>query len=208
MRKKKGFTIVELLLVIGIIAILMGIITTAVSSSVKSARSQRATALCTLAQTALATYREQMGQWPSKVSILNNPKPRTNNEGAGGRTDPDKIVLEREEVRQCVLALIEEAKKGNPMIDVSGLFVADGTSKGDLNGGTGTGSGGGNENVNVQRAYGMDFMSAVRGTPQTRKKLKSANLSYGYPDPETGYFLRFKMVYSIPTDQLSVMKQR
>jgi len=198
-RKRKGFTIVELLLVIGIIAILMGIITTAVSSSVKSARTQRAKALCTLVQTGLATYREQKGEWPIEF-----PSSRTNTEGSGGKTDPDKIVLEREEVRQCVLALVEETKKNNPMIDVSGLFVADGKDKGDL----GLSSGDMGANSNIKRVYGMDFMSAVRGTPQNKKKLKSANLSYGYQDPETGYFLRFKMVYSIPADQLSVMQQQ
>ena len=44
--KKKGFTIVELLMVISIIGILLGIVTTAASSSIKSARSRRADACC------------------------------------------------------------------------------------------------------------------------------------------------------------------
>ena len=51
---KKGFTIVELLMVIGIIAVLMGIVTTAASESMKASRGRRADALCTLVQSGLA----------------------------------------------------------------------------------------------------------------------------------------------------------
>ena len=38
---KKGFTIVEMLMVIGVLAILMGIVTTAASAAIKQARSRR-----------------------------------------------------------------------------------------------------------------------------------------------------------------------
>ena len=54
----------------------------------------------------------------------------------------------------------------------------------------------------------MDFRDAVRGTKKSPRKMSVAEMYFGYPDPSTGYFLRFKMVYSIPTDQFSVTKQR
>ena len=196
---KRGFTIVELMMVCGIIAILMGIVTTAASSSIKSSRRQKADALCALVQAGLSTYREQKGAWP-----VNLPTSRTNNEGPGGKTDPDKIVLTGEEVRECVRKLVHEAKLDNPMMDISGLFVS--RQDGELQGG-GTGIGGANKG-RAKAAYGLDFMQAIRGTKRSQKRMKVSEMYFGYPDPDTGYFRRFKMVYSIPTDTITVSKQR
>ena len=199
---KKGFTIVELMMVCGIIAILMGIVTTAASTSIKSSRKQKADALCTLVQAGLSTYREQTGKWP-----VNLPESRSNNEGAGGRNDPDKIVLTGEEVRACVKELVHEAKQNNPMMDISGLFVS--RQDGELSGGAGSGDKQQHENqVKVKAAYGLDFMQAIKGTRRTKKRMKVSEMYFGYPDPESGHFLRFKMVYSIPTDTITVKKQR
>ena len=201
---KRGFTIVELMMVCGIIAILMGIVTTAASSSIKSSRSRKADALCTLVQAGLSTYREQKGEWP-----VNLPTSRSNNEGSGGKTDPDKIVLTGEEVRESVRKLIHEAKENNPMMDISGLFVS--RQDGELPGGgsKGTGEIGANKtNSKVKHSYGLDFMDAIKGTKWSKKRMKVSEMYFGYPDPETGYFLRFKMVYSIPTDTITVSKQR
>lgn len=206
---KKAFTIVELLLVLSIIAVLMGIITTAASSSIRASRSRRAEALCTLVQTGLATYFEQEGKWP--IGLLNGDtvSPRTNNEASGGRNDPDKIVLTGPEVRECVLALVQKTKENNPVMDISGLFVS--RSEGELPGTGGGKTGDKAQNAgggNVRAAHGLDFMSAIRGTKWSQKKMKTSEMYFGYPDPETGYFLRFKMVYSIPADTITVSKQR
>lgn len=186
-------------MVCGIIAILMGIVTTAASSSIKSSRKQKADALCTLVQAGLSTYREQKGEWP-----VNLPTSRSNNEGAGGKTDPDRIVLTGEEVRESVRKLVHEAKQNNPMMDISGLFVS--RQDGELSGG-GSNVAGANKS-GLKAAYGLDFMQAIRGTKRSQKRMKVSEMYFGYPDPETGYFLRFKMVYSIPTDTITVSKQR
>ena len=182
---KKAFTIVELLLVIGIISILMGIVTTAAASSIRSSRAHRASALCTIVQSALATYREQKGEWP-----ITMPSSRANSEGAGKRTDPDLVELNATEVRNCVKALIEETKKNNPMMDISGLYVS--RQQGERNTGA---------------AFGMDFLTAIHGSRKSSKKMKTAEMYFGYPETEHGWFRRFKMVYSIPSDQLTVSKQ-
>ena len=182
---KRGFTIVELMMVVGIIAVLMGIVTTAASSSVKMSRSRKADALCALVQTGLATYYAQKDKWPITFSGT-----RTNSEGTDGGSDNDRVELTPSEVRQCVLALVNEAKQGNPMMDISGLFVS--RSQGERNTGA---------------AYGLDFMSAVRGTKQSRKKMKTAEMYFGYPESEHGWFRRFKMMYSIPGDSIKVTKQ-
>ena len=182
---RKGFTIVEMLVVLGVIAVLMGIVTTAASESIKASRSRRAEALCTLVQSGLAAYYAQHDEWP--VSFRG--KTNSNDEGANGNSDDDKYVLNASEVRQCVKALIDAAKDGNPLVDISGLWVSRSAGeKGD-------------------RGYGMGFMDAVRGTKWSRKKMKVPEMYFGYPETNSGYFRRFKMVYSISADQLMVGKQ-
>lgn len=193
---KKGFTIVELLMVVGIIAVLMGIVTTAAASSIKASRQQKAKALCTIVQTALATYREQKGRWP-----IDMPVSRANREGANGNSNSDVVVLNGTEVRACVKELVEETKKHNPMMDISGLFVS--RQDGELPGG-----GSGQNGDKIKPAYGLDFMAAIHGTRKSSKKMTTSEMYFGYPDPATGYFLRFKMTYSIPSDQLMVSQQR
>jgi prepilin-type N-terminal cleavage/methylation domain-containing protein len=185
---KKGFTIVELLMVVGILAVLMGIITTAASESMKASRLRRADALCTLVQAGLNAYYAQYDEWP--INLAN--KSGSNEEGINNNTDSNIYVLQGSEVRQMVKALVEESKKGNPVMDISGLWVS--RSAGEKSGGG-------------RKAVGMDFMSAVRGTKTSPKKMKTSEMYYGYPDPETGAFLRFKMTYSISSDQVSVGRQ-
>ena len=172
-------------MVIGIIAILMGIVTTAASSSIKASRAERVKALCTIVQTALATYREQKDRWP-----IDMPVSRNNNEGADDNSNADIVVLNPQEVHDCVLELVNETKNSNPMMDISGLFVS--RQKGERNTGP---------------AYGMDFMSAIHGTRKSSKKMKTTEMNFGYPEQEHGWFRRFKMTYSVPTDQLTVSQQ-
>jgi len=185
MKRRSGFTIVELMMVIGIIGILMTIVTTAASSSMKMSRQRKAEALCAVVQSGLATYYAQKDEWPVDFSGT-----RSNNEGTENSSDANKIVLTANEVRTCVKALVDEAKAGNPLIDISGLFVS--RSPGERN----TGS-----------AYGLDFVQAVHGTKRSKKKMKIAEMYFGYPEENHGWFRRFKMVYSIPADSITVSRQ-
>lgn len=186
MKKKKGFTIVELLMVMGIIAVLLGIVTTVASSSIKASRRQKADALCAMVQAGLATYYAQEGRWP--VDCCNNPTPRANKEAPDKKSDPNKIVLKGREVREAVLELVKMTKQNRPMMDVSGLFVSR------------------QEGRYGQPCHGLDFMAAVRGTRESSKKMSSSEMYFGYPEESHGFFRHFKMVYSIPADTLSVEK--
>ena len=200
---KKGFTIVELLTVIGIIFVLMGIITTAASQSIKSSRSRRADALCHLVQAGYNAYYAQNDRWPGDVGRLlqNGSLSPRNNQEDGGQNDENKYVLNGGEVKSSFLDMIEEAKQGRPVMDISGLFVSRDT--GELKSETWRD---GRHYAHAPSGYGLDFMSAIRGTKQSPKKMKTSEMYFGYPDPETGHFIRFKIVYSIPAGQFTVSK--
>jgi len=188
---KRGFTIVEMIVVIGIIGILLGIVTTAASSSIKQARARKAEACCILVQQGLSTYYAQYSRWPGSIGnrIKNGLGTRTNDEGVNNQSDANKYVLNATEIDEMIREMISEAKKGNPLMDISGLYVSRQT--GEAN----------------DRHHGMDFMDAVRGTKRSPKKMKVAEMHFGYPETDHGWFRRFKVVYSITTDEMKVSKQ-
>ena len=188
---RKGFTIVELMMVVGIIIILMGVVTTAASQSIRSARSRRADALFSLVKAGMNAYYARYDEWPGSIGnqIANgsiNPN--------GDQNHPDVYVLSGPEVRSCVKALVDETKNGTPVMDISGLYVS--RFPGELSGNS------------VKKASGMDFMAAIHGTRTSKKKMTTSEMYFGYPDTDTGNFVRFGIVYSVPTDQFSVMNQR
>lgn len=188
---KRGFTIVELMMVAGVIIVLMGIVTTAASQSIRASRSRRADALYSLVQAGFNAYYAQYDKWPGSIGERIASGSISSN---GDNEHPDVYVLSASEVRNCVKALVDETKKGTPVMDVSGLYVSrfDGEMSGDR----------------VKKASGMDFMSAIHGTRASQKKMNTSEMYYGYPDSKTGYFVRFGIVYSIPTDQFTVMSQK
>ena len=189
---KRAFTIVELLVVIGVIIVLMGIVTTAASESMKASRRRRGDALISLVQAGLAAYYAQNDEWP--ISF----RGKSGNHKTGGHdVDENQYDLSASEVRECVRKIVESAKEGNPLIDVSGLWVSRGDGE----------SGGGGEkgaNGSPKRGVGMDFMTAIHGSRKNAKKMKLAEMYFGYPDESTGVFTRFGMGYSISADQLTV----
>ena len=181
---RRGFTIVELITVVAIIGILLGIVTTAVSSSIQSARARKADASCTLIQQAFATYKAQKGYWPCFNGGVSGPTPTEGDEA----NNTDLVEIPAETVRQMIKTIVDEAKKGNPLMDVSGLFVA--TKSGERR----------------SKVRGMDILEALRGTRKNKEGAKLGDLYYGYPEPKRGYFRNFRVLYSIPTDTMTVSR--
>ena len=179
---RKGFTIVELLMVVGILGVLMTIVTTAATGAIKQARARRADALVAMVQSGIATYYAQNDEWPD-----------FDPEGKRGSSsdNPDVYVLTNDESNRVVRKLVTKSVQDkNPLLDITGLFVAD--ARNSIN----------------DRTYGMDFNTAIHGTKKHPKKLNQVSaMAFGYPDTETGRFRYFKMTYSIPADQLTVSKQ-
>lgn len=185
------------MVVVMIISILMTLVFTAVRGVIKSGRDSQADAVCRMVQSGLDSYHAQEGEWPSPLKgMVESGSFGSANDAAnkaesvtGQSADTTKYVLKGEEVRQMVRALVDKAREGNPLLDISGLYVS--RTPGEAN----------------SKGYGLDFVSAIRGTKTSRRKMTLNEMYFGYPDKDTGHFRRFKMVYSIPTDSLSVGKQ-
>lgn len=189
-------------MVLGIIAVLMGIVTTAASESIRGARSRKADALCNIVQAGFAAYYAQFDEWPGPIGQMiasGSLGTRTNVEGYNYNSDPEKFVLTIKENDDCIREMVLKTKEGIPMMDVSGLFVSK------------------DEGRYGDKSRGLDFMQAatIKGMSEAKSKLRGAtggkrltvaNMHFGYPDPETGNFRHFKIIYSIPTDAFSVRK--
>lgn len=187
---RRGFTIVELVMVVAILGVLLGIVTTAAASSIKQARKQKADACCKVVQAGFETYYSQKGEWPGNIeSKLTGD--RANSEGRNYNSDDDVYVLDPADVDEMMRDILKEYKRGNPCLDISGLFV----SRHQGNAGS--------------RDLGMDFMTAIRGTKKERngQRMTTGEMHFGYPEESHGYFRHFKVVYSKPTDQMKVSKQ-
>ena len=184
---KRGFTIVELVMVIAIMGILLGIVTTAASGAIKQARIRKAQACCKVVQAAFETYYAQKGEWPGGIeSKITGEK--ANTEGHEYHSDTDVYVLDPSDVDDMMRDILREYKNGNPCLDISGLFVSR------YQGNKGS------------RDLGLDFMTAIRGTKKDAngQKMTTAQMHFGYPESARGCFRHFKVIYSKPTDQMLV----
>ncbi len=176
---KRGFTIVELMMVIGIMAVLMTLITTAATGAIREARAHKANAIVALVQAGFNTYYAQTDKWPGFDADSVNPN-----------SGDDNYRLSDAEVDTAIAEMVRvSAKNHNPILDITGLFVC---RKGTIN----------------EKTVGMDFMDAIHGSKKHPKeqKMKLSEMCFGYPDKETGRFRRLKIVYSIPSDSITVSK--
>lgn len=180
---RRGFTIIELVMVIAILGILLGIVTTAASNSIKQARTRKAEACCKVVQAGFETYYSQKGEWPGNI----DSKVKSNT----SVDDDDTCEIEPSDVDEMMRDILKEYKKGNPCLDISGLFVSR------------------HQGNKGSRDLGMDFMTAIRGTKKEKngQRMSSSEMHFGYPESEHGYFRHFKVVYSKPTDQMKVSTQ-
>lgn len=68
--KKSGFTIVEMLLVVAVMAIIATLAIGAIVKSLKSARHKRINATVVVLEAALNNYRAQQNKWPFRLSEM------------------------------------------------------------------------------------------------------------------------------------------
>lgn len=193
---RKAFTIIELLVVVAVIAVLMGIAGVAYSGAIKNGRAKRAQAMIVAVQSAIDTYRARYDEWPpqSLDNKLSGGNLQLNVKSAENENewDPNLYELTADEVNDAIRQIVKvsagRAKgKANPLIDISALFVArSGGEKGDS-------------------SYGVDFWTAAKGAKRY-KKVPLENMIFGYARKADNKFRRFRMIYSIPTDTITVKK--
>lgn len=176
--KRRGFTIVELLMVIAIIAVLMGIVTTAAMSAMRSSRERRAEAMRTALQAAIATYHAQDSseKWPGAIEDL------AHNGDTAVLSDSQAQDVFREIVKKSIGSVGAQ----NPIIDPGALFVA-------------------RSGVMDGKGYGLGFTDAIRGA-EGRQKIGVSQMVFGYQGKMTGRFHRFSVVYNGKTDSVTVSK--
>lgn len=174
--RKFGFTIVEMLMVLGIIAVLLGLITTAATTAIKHARGRKATACQQIIQAGIATYRAQKGEWPGPLkSFSENGTP-------GDRNPYELTTTEYDEVVKAVVKESVNPSSGTPMMDVTGLIVAPRGSNG---------------------SWGIEFREAVKKEKRHGGSIKLADMAFGYQSSD-GKFHRFTITYNSESDHVIV----
>lgn len=173
---KKGFTVVELMVVVAVLAILMTIITTAATGAISSARERQREAMRVAFQAAIATYQaaDAQGKWPGSLD----------NVSENGRS----VVLSEDEAQRVFRIIVQrstgESGTAIPLIDPHGLVVAPNGAK-------------------DGKSASMSFDEARQGGPH-RRKIPVAEMLFGYQLAENGRFHRFNIIYHAETDSVTV----
>ena len=174
--RKAGFTIVEMLMVLGIIAVLLGLVTTAATTAIKHARTRKAAACQQVIQAGISTYRAQKGEWPGSLKSYSED---------GLPNNQQTYTLTTTEYDQVLAEVVKESvsnKDGTPLMDVTGLIVAPKGSNG---------------------SWGIEFREAVKKGKKHGGSIKLADMAFGYQS-SSGTFSRFKIVYNAESDHVTV----
>lgn len=173
--KRGGFTIIELLVVVGIISVLATIVTVTASGSVKSTRTKRCAIMADVLREGLATFYARNGKWPGGIeSYAKSGKDHTFQ-----GSEPDPIF--QEVVKGSV------KKTAAPYLNPHGLFVAPVGEAASKN------------------ARGLNFDEAIRKNPPKHYRHLNVNqMAFGFQRPSDGKFVRYKIKYIAATDSVNV----
>ena len=174
---KRGFTIVELMVVVAVISVLMTIVTTASMNAIRSSRERRRDAMRTAFQAAIASFQaaNDQGDWPGELKSA---------------SERGKTVVLSEESAQNVFRIIVQKSTGEsgsplPLLDPHALFVA---PNGAIDG----------------KSSGMSYDEARHGDAHRRRKIPVSQMVFGYQLKDTGKFHRFNIIYHAATDSVEV----
>lgn len=199
MRRKRGFTLVEMLVVIAVISVLVGITVVALKGVLASARSKRCESMKVVLAQGISTYYAQEGEWPDVIEQA--LKKQNANEKSIEITNGDADKL----FRQVVGKAFGKSGTKSMLLDATGLYVCEANRCGNANKGC-FGNHSNSASVDYCRGkgcrLGIDFAEAVK--KGGKRHIPLDNMAFGYPDPNTDMFHRFKVIYNTRTDSVTV----
>lgn len=179
---KKGFTIIELLMVVAILAVLLGIVTTAATASIRQARDRRAQAMKQTLQNGIAAYRVRNNKWPDPLETWATTPPGKGTVGYMSNGDYDTVV-------QIVLEASTGQFAKNRVMDPVGLLVMNAQTFED------------------GKPGGRDFREAVKKNSRYTKTMSPGVMTIVYQDKETGNAYRYIIEYNTESDDVAVLTQ-
>ena len=187
-------------MVIAIIGILVGIVSSATIGVVRNGRAKRADAMCSVLNQAIASYYAQKGQWPDAIEKY-----------ARNMGDKETVTLSPDDADGVFQEIVKKSVGSGAtmhLVDAHALFVV---NKSRLkNGGEGCYD---NHGDSAFDSYcggkgcttGQDFSSATRAGAKT--KIPVASMAFGYQGTKEGKFCRFWITYNGRTDSVSVSRK-
>ena len=178
---KRGFTIVELLMVMAILAVLLGIVTTAATASIRQSRDRQAQAMKQTLQNGIAAYKVRKDRWPGTLESWADNGVHQGTVGYLSRTDYDKVVQE-------LLRVSTGRFAKNRVMDPVGLTVM---AVSENDGVTGC----------------LDFRSVTTKNNKHAKQMEYSEMTVVYPKTDTGKAYRYVIEYNTESDEVTVMTQ-
>ncbi len=202
MKRRSGFTIIEMLVVIAILAVLLGIVGTAATAAVRNARVKRSDAMKRAWQGAITSYYAQKGEWPGALENI-------------AKTSNKTIVdLNDSELNQVFQAIAREAiDNANPLIDASALYVCRNSSVigcNDLHGDNRPHKDLDEEfhpNASCSKSHFCGNLNCQGGLDFPKARASGVGISsmaFGYPGKYHGKFRRYYIRYNTQTDTVTV----
>ena len=176
---KKGFTIIELLMVIAILAVLLGIVTTAATASIHQSRRRRMQAMQQTLQTGVDAYRALKDEWPGKLEDWARNPPQKGMLGYLSNSDYDKVVQE-------LIKMSAGKSVKNRVMDPVGLLVMSASASDKSDG-------------------GRDFREVVKKNSRYAKTMSPSEMTVVYQAVDTGKCYRYIIEYNTESDSVTVM---
>lgn len=177
---KRGFTIIELLTVMAILAVLLGIITTAATASIRQSRSRQAQAMKQTLQNGISAYRVRKDKWPGKLEKWADQEHK-GTLGYLSRSDYDEVMQE-------LLKASTGRNARNRVMDPVGLTVI---SVSDNDGKVGC----------------LDFRTVTTKNNKHAKRMEPNEMTVVYPRTNDGKACRYVLEYNTESDEVMVMTQ-
>ena len=178
--RKKGFTIIELLMVVAIMATLLGIITTAVFSSLRQARDRRAEAMRQTIQNGIAAYRQLKDKWPGMLETLAGNPPESRGTVITLNTGEYDSV-----VQELLKVSVGKTVKNRVMDPVGLLIMQRGGKEGS--------------------SSAVEFRAAAQKNGPYAKRMSTGEMTLVYQGGN-GKAYRYKIDYNTEADSVTVRK--